>query len=164
MARQLKVFRGHFGFYDTVIAAPSQKAALEAWGLSASAFADGAAAITNDVKAVEAALAKPGVVLKRPFGSNGAFKENPDPIVLPASSPRESKKSAAQKRKEKKAADEARRAEAQRELRAAKEARAEALKELEKREARLREEKREIERETNAKITALKDHVRKRDR
>lgn len=164
MARPLKVFRGHFGFYDTVIAAPSQKAALAAWGLSSNAFADGAAAVTNDVHAVEAALAKPGVVLRRPFGSKGPFKENPDPIELPAASQKESKRALELRRKREQAEEEERRAEAQRNIRAAKEARAEALKELERREARLREEKRAIERDTNAKITALRDHVKKRDR
>ena len=32
MPRPLKVFRAHLGFYDTVVAVPSQKAAAEAWG------------------------------------------------------------------------------------------------------------------------------------
>ena len=83
MAKQLKVFRAHLGFYDTIVAAPSQKAALDAWGMHMNAFADGAAAVTTDKDAAEAALAHPGVVLKRPFGSKGEFKVDPDRIPAP---------------------------------------------------------------------------------
>jgi hypothetical protein len=76
MAR--KVFRAHLGFYDTIVAATSQKAALLAWGAGPSEFAHGFAHVTEDPQAVEAALKQPGVVLKRPYGSKGAFKFQPD--------------------------------------------------------------------------------------
>jgi hypothetical protein len=36
--RRLKVFQAHLGFYDTIVAAPSQKAALEARGASSRKF------------------------------------------------------------------------------------------------------------------------------
>jgi hypothetical protein len=83
MAKQLKVFRAHLGFYDTIVAAPSQKAALEAWGMHINVFADGTAAVTTDKDAVEAGTAHPGAVLKRPFGSKGAFKLDPDRVPAP---------------------------------------------------------------------------------
>src|SRR5689334_17462813 len=77
MPRPLKVFQAHLGFYDTVVAAPSRAAALKAWGSRQNLFRDGSASETKDVQAVTAALAKPGVVLRRPAGSNAPFSENP---------------------------------------------------------------------------------------
>jgi hypothetical protein len=76
--RPLKVFRTHLGFFDTIIAVPSMKAALDAWGARQNLFHEGLAEITNDPKAVMAALAKPGVVLRRAAGTNDQFSENPD--------------------------------------------------------------------------------------
>jgi flagellar motility protein MotE (MotC chaperone) len=73
MPRPLKVFRVHLGFYDTIVAAPSQKAAIQAWGGAKNEFAKGFASVTNDTEAVKAALAQPGVVLRRPFSSKEPF-------------------------------------------------------------------------------------------
>jgi hypothetical protein len=64
MGRKLKVFRAAAGFHDVYVAAPSQKAALEAWGASHNLFASGAAEVVIDPELVAAALAKPGIVLK----------------------------------------------------------------------------------------------------
>ena len=72
-ARRLKVFQTHLGFYDTVVAAPSQAAALRAWGTHQNLFADGQARVTDDPQAVEAALAHPNVSLKRAVGSSDLF-------------------------------------------------------------------------------------------
>jgi hypothetical protein len=80
-ARKLKVFQAHFGFYDTVVAAPSQAAALRAWGVHRNVFADGQARLTTDEAAVAAATARPETVLKRPVGSDGPFEV--DPASLP---------------------------------------------------------------------------------
>ena len=77
MPRQLKTFRAHLGFYDTIVAAPSQKKALEAWGSSQNLFHEGVATMTDDPAAVAAANAKPGVVLKRAVGSNVPYSESP---------------------------------------------------------------------------------------
>ena len=63
--RRLKVFQVHLGFYDTVVAAPSQAAALRAWGTHQNLFADGQARVTDDPQAIEAALAYPETPLKR---------------------------------------------------------------------------------------------------
>jgi hypothetical protein len=80
MAQKLKVFQTSLGFYDEVIAAPSMKAALEAWGAKSNLFQQGLAKESNDPDVVAAAMSKPGVVLRRPVGSDGAFKEH---AVLP---------------------------------------------------------------------------------
>jgi len=72
-----KVYRAHLGFYDTVVAAHSQQSALAAWGSTQDLFRLGLAKPTDDPEAVKAALAKPGIVLKRPAGSNIAFSEHP---------------------------------------------------------------------------------------
>jgi hypothetical protein len=71
--RRLKVFAAQFGFYDTVVAAPSQAAALRAWGIHQNIFASGQAKVTDDPQAVEAALAHPEIPLKRAVGSKDPF-------------------------------------------------------------------------------------------
>ena len=52
------------------------KAALEAWGADSNLFHQGAAKQSEDPDVVAATSAKPGVVLKRPVGSNGPFEEH----------------------------------------------------------------------------------------
>lgn len=75
MARKLKTFTTSAGFFDLAVAAPSMKAALEAWGSQRNLFHDGFAKESSDPAIVEATMAKPGVVLRRPVGTNGAFGE-----------------------------------------------------------------------------------------
>ncbi|MGX1317467.1 colicin import membrane protein [Bradyrhizobium sp. USDA 377] len=83
MARKLKTFQTSLGFYDLAVAAPSMKAALEAWGAGSNLFHQGFASETDDPDVVAAAMSKPGVVLKRPAGSSGHFAEHSDlPIDL----------------------------------------------------------------------------------
>lgn len=50
MARALKVYRTPIGFHDAYVAAPSQKAALAAWGTKKNLFARGDAGIVTDAK------------------------------------------------------------------------------------------------------------------
>ncbi|MBC8038857.1 MAG: cell envelope biogenesis protein TolA [Rhizobiales bacterium] len=76
MARQLKTYITNLGFFELAIAAPSMKAALEAWGMSHNAFQHGFAKITDEPAIVAATSAKPGVVLKRAVGTTGPFKED----------------------------------------------------------------------------------------
>ncbi|HZR85357.1 MAG TPA: cell envelope biogenesis protein TolA [Bradyrhizobium sp.] len=78
MARKLKTFQTSVGFYDLAVAAPSMKAALEAWGAGSNLFHQGIAKETDDPEVVAATMAKPGVVLKRPAGSSGRFAEHSD--------------------------------------------------------------------------------------
>jgi len=77
MPAPLKVFQAHLGFFDTIVAAPSRAAALRAWGSRQDLFRDGQAKPANDPSAIIAALAKPGIVLRRPIGTNVPFSENP---------------------------------------------------------------------------------------
>jgi colicin import membrane protein len=83
MARKLKTYQTSLGFYDQAIAAPSMKAALEAWGASSNLFHQGAARETSDPEIVAATMANPGVVLRRPVGSNGPFTEHANLPDLP---------------------------------------------------------------------------------
>jgi hypothetical protein len=76
MARKLKTYQTSLGFFDLAIAAPSMKAALEAWGADSNLFHQGAAKQSDDADVVAATMAKPGVVLRRPVGSSGSFGEH----------------------------------------------------------------------------------------
>lgn len=76
MAKKLKTYQTSLGFYDQAIAAPSMKAALQAWGASSNLFHQGVAKQTDDPDIVAATMAKPGVVLRRPVGSDGPFTES----------------------------------------------------------------------------------------
>jgi hypothetical protein len=75
MARKLKTYQTSLGFFEQAIAAPSMKAALEAWGAESNLFHQGAAKESHDPDVIAATMAKPGVVLKRPVGSDGPFGE-----------------------------------------------------------------------------------------
>jgi colicin import membrane protein len=75
MPRKLKTYQTSLGFYDLAVAAPSMKAALEAWGAGSNLFHQGFAQETDDPEVIAATLAQPGVVLKRPAGSRGRFAE-----------------------------------------------------------------------------------------
>ena len=76
MARKLKTFVTSLGFFDQAVAAPSMKAALEAWGADSNLFHQGAARESDDPDVIAATMAKPGIVLKRPVGSDGTFGEH----------------------------------------------------------------------------------------
>ena len=84
MARKLKTYTTSAGFFDLAIAAPSMKAALEAWGSKSNLFHHGFARQTDDPKIVAATMARPGIVLRRPVGSQGTYSEHADlPRNLP---------------------------------------------------------------------------------
>jgi colicin import membrane protein len=59
------------------IAAPSMKAALEAWGAGCNLFHQGVAKESSDPEVIAATMSKPGVVLRRPVGSDAPFSEHP---------------------------------------------------------------------------------------
>lgn len=75
MPRKLKTFVTSVGFFDLAVAAPSMKAALEAWGFGHNAFQQGFAGETHDPHIIAAAMAKPGIVLRRPVGTAEPFRE-----------------------------------------------------------------------------------------
>jgi hypothetical protein len=76
MARKLKTYQTSLGFFDLAIAAPSMKAALEAWGADSNLFHQGAAKESDDPDVIAATVKKPGVILRRPVGSDGFFGEH----------------------------------------------------------------------------------------
>jgi hypothetical protein len=103
MARKLKTYLTSLGFFDLAMAAPSMKAALEAWGADSNLFHQGAAKESHDPDVIAATMAKPGVVLRRPVGTDRAFSEHADlPTNLggggPRKAARESKGPKAKKR------------------------------------------------------------------
>ena len=67
--QKLKVYSTPIGFHDALVAAPSQKAALEAWGAGTNLFSQGAAHVVTDTKFVKEPLEKPGQVIKVPRGN-----------------------------------------------------------------------------------------------
>lgn len=75
--RSLKVYQTQFGFYDTVVAASSQAAALRAWEIRQNLFSTGLAKIATDPQAVEAARAHPEIPLRRAAGSSDPFVLEP---------------------------------------------------------------------------------------
>ena len=87
MAPALKTYRTAIGFHDAYVAAPSQKAALEAWGADGNLFAQGLAEVVTDPALTAEPLANPGKVIKRTRGNLS------DHIAaLPKSSPLRKKK------------------------------------------------------------------------
>jgi hypothetical protein len=80
VGRKLKVFQAQFGFYDTVVAAPSQAAALRAWGVNQNLFASGQAKATTDKAAITAATANPETPLRRAVGSSDPFELQPSSL------------------------------------------------------------------------------------
>jgi colicin import membrane protein len=77
------------GFFDLAIAAPSMKAALEAWGSNSNLFHQGFATEADDPRIIAATMKKPGVILRRPVGSHEPFQEHADvPTDLPSTAPR----------------------------------------------------------------------------
>ena len=64
--RKLKTYQTSLGFYDQAVAAPSMKAALEAWGASSNLFHQGAAKETNDPDIVAATTSESSVSLATP--------------------------------------------------------------------------------------------------
>jgi hypothetical protein len=72
MPRKLKVFRTTTGFHDAYVAAPSRKAALEAWGAEADLFARGAAEQVTDPKLTAEPLRRPGELIRLSRGDLAA--------------------------------------------------------------------------------------------
>ena len=79
-ATKLKVYRTVAGFHDAYVAAPSQKAALEAWGSDRDLFARGIAEQVTDPALTAEPLAAPGTVVKRSRGTSAEqIAALPDP-------------------------------------------------------------------------------------
>ncbi|HEY3777618.1 MAG TPA: hypothetical protein VGL35_06130 [Rhizomicrobium sp.] len=154
-SKRLKVFQARLGFFDSIVAAPSQKAALAAWGAGGNEFAKGFAGVATDPAVVEQALGHPGKVLKRPVGSKGAYKLDADRIPVPkvAARPRRGAGQAAKLRKKREA--EKRRA-AEREMENARQEELRKMMDLRKREAALEKEKLMVREKTEQRIARAK--------
>lgn len=103
MARQLKVFSTPAGFVNAVVAAPSQKAALEAWGIRENVFANGSATVVTDPELIAQALATPGRIVRVPIGSEEAILKGAKAPArgpsAPAAKPKATAKSSAKAEK-----------------------------------------------------------------
>jgi hypothetical protein len=146
MPRALKIFKTHIGFYDLIVAAPSMKAAAEAWEANPRIFAQGFAAVTNEPDAVKAALEQPGVVLRRPHGQSGSYKAEPDKPATPKVTARQKQKIAKadkNRAREKKARKKAEAAAERRAKAAAKDE----LADIEQEEDRLRQRRRALQKQ-----------------
>lgn len=83
---KLKVYVVPAGFHDAYVAAPSRKAALEAWGSEHDLFARGVAQVVTDPALMEEPLARPGTVVRRSRGTTAeqiAALPNPEPRAAP---------------------------------------------------------------------------------
>jgi len=65
MPRKLQTYVTSAGFFDLAVAAPSMKAALEAWGSTNNRFHQGFAKVSNDPDIIKATTGKPGTILRR---------------------------------------------------------------------------------------------------
>ena len=71
---KLKVYEAEIdGLHQWVVAAPNQRAALDAFGVHQDLFAQGMAHVSDDPQA-QAAIEQPGVPLRRAKGSKAEFK------------------------------------------------------------------------------------------
>lgn len=86
MARKLRIYQTSLGFFDLAMAAPSMKAALEAWGADSNLFHQGAAKESHDPDIIAATMAKPGVVLSARLEPTDLSANMPScpPILAPA--------------------------------------------------------------------------------
>jgi hypothetical protein len=77
MPRKLKTYQTSLGFFELAIAAPSMKAALQAWGSKSNLFHQGFAKEARDPAIIAVTMAKPGVVLRRAVGTDDTFNGMP---------------------------------------------------------------------------------------
>ena len=145
---KLKVFRTPIGFHDAYVAAPSQKAALEAWGADGNLFAQGIAEQVTDRALMEEALERPGEIIRKVRGSADEHFAALDRIAKRKDKPSARPPAARRDRAKKPSRDE---------LDAAEEA-------IEGAEARHKSEVKEIDREIEALERKRRDLLRRQER
>jgi hypothetical protein len=75
MARRLKTYTAEIdGLHQWIVAAPNQRAALDAFGLRQNLFAQGLAGETTEPELVKAAAGAGGQPLRRDKGGKGGFE------------------------------------------------------------------------------------------
>ncbi len=165
----LKVYRTTIGFHDAYVAAPSQTAALKAWGSDHNLFARKMAEVVTDPALAAEPLSSPGTVIKR---LRGTLAEQI--AALPPDDRRRTKRAAspqstsgstrqpevpAEPRPSRASLDTAEGA-----VGAAKKAFAAELADLARREAQLASERRAIERKQEKELAELNDRLEQADR
>jgi hypothetical protein len=159
---KLKVFRTPIGFHDAYVAAPSQKAALEAWGSDHNLFARGEAELVDDPALTAEPLAHPGRVIKR---LRGTAEEQL--AALPPDKKRQPARSSDARKKPAKPVPRPTRAsldKAEEALAAAEQRHAEALAALAEQEEELRRRRRAAEKARDAELDKLRATIdRQRD-
>jgi hypothetical protein len=152
--RALKVYRTSIGFHDAYVAAPSKKAALQAWGAQNDLFAIGAAEIVTDPAQTREALAAPGKVIRRSRG--GLAEQLAAMPARPRARPAPKKAAKPARKPKPKPAPSREALDAAEAAKAAFEKLADAeLAELRKREAALRREREALERRHSARMRTL---------
>lgn len=156
MPRALKVFRTAIGFHDAYVAAPTQKAALEAWGADRNLFTSGRAELVTDPALSRAPLADPGKVVKVLRGTEAEQLAALDHVT-----PRRTRAKTAAVPPAKPAPRPSRATldRAERALAAAEAHHARAIKALAEREAELRDQRRALERARDEDLDALSEKV-----
>lgn len=165
MARALKIYRTAIGFHDAYVAAPTKKAALEAWGSEKDLFARGAAEAVAETPFADELIAQPGVVVKKLRGT--AEEQLAALPPTPAKQPRKTGPAAKPPRKPapppKPRPSRAKLDAAERAIEVAEERHEAALRDLAEREAALARERRELtkaQREENAALERARDAER----
>jgi outer membrane biosynthesis protein TonB len=170
-AAKLKVYRTAAGFHDAYVAAPSQKAALAAWGSDHDLFARGIAELVTDPDLSAEPLASPGVVIKRSRGTSAeqiaalperetrsAKPDKPGDTTAPAVKPKLEPKPTP-KPKPKPKPSRAKLAAAEDALESQEAAYRKTLRELAEREAALARERRDLERSRDTDLTVARNTV-----
>ena len=167
VSKKLKVFRTPIGFHDAYVAAPSQKAALEAWGAGTNLFAAGAAELVTDPKLTEEPLAHPGQVIRKVRGTEDEHVRALDDI--PATKKRRLNREQARPKREKRGPRPSRAAvdKAEKALAIAEERHRKAVAKLKAEEDRIEQRRRELEskqRGERDRLTRSIDDARERYR
>jgi hypothetical protein len=167
--QKLKVFCTPVGFHDAYVAAPSQKAALAAWGSRHDLFARGLAHTVDDPELAKEPLAHPGEVIRRSRGTaaeqiaalpKAAKRRRSEPVGEKKARPAAKKARKPAPRPDRAPLDKAEDALAKAEARQRKE-----LAALEKRAAALRKERERLEKRQAAETARLRrtaDQARER--
>ena len=155
MARTLKVYRMPVGFHDAYIAAPSQKAAVEAWGSDQDVFARGQAELVSDAALTEEPLASPGKVIKRLRGTAAEQIEALGKAEQPTTRKKAASPASAPKSVSKPPPSRAKLRKAEEALRSAGARHADELRDLAAREAEVARERRKIETAQKQEIERL---------
>ena len=157
---KLKVYCTPVGFHDAYVAAPSQKAALEAWGAKTNLFGQGSAHQVTDEALTKAPLAHPGEVIKVLRGNDA---EQLAALERAASPQRSSEKKPVEQREVVKPRgvkpSRAKLTRVEEALEALKDRQSKRLREIEEQERQLQRKRRELQERQAEELEAAKERV-----